>query len=72
MTERAEQFRKFASECKERAKEARTDLERRDFLDMAQVSMRAAAEYEGAPSWVSKPSASKKPIDTEARPLHRT
>ena len=32
----------------------RTDLERRDFLDMAEASRRAAAEYEGVPYWVNK------------------
>jgi hypothetical protein len=52
-----EQYRKFARECFKWAKLARTELERRDFIDMAEASMRAAAEHEGVPSWVGKPSA---------------
>ena len=54
---RAEQYRKFAKKCLQWAKEARTELERRDFLDMASASMRAAAEYEHVPSWVGKAAA---------------
>ena len=50
---RAEQYRNFATQCLLWAKQARTDLERRDFLDLAKVSRRAAAEYEGAPDWVN-------------------
>ena len=48
---RAEHYRNFAKQCLIWAKQARTDLERRDFLDMAKVSRRAAAEYEGVPDW---------------------
>jgi hypothetical protein len=48
---RAEQYRNFAKQCLLWAKLARTDLERRDFLDMAKVGRRAAAEYEGVPDW---------------------
>ena len=54
---RAEQYRKFARECVQWAKQAPTELERRDFLDMAQVSMRAAAEHDGVPDWVGNPAA---------------
>ena len=57
-----ERYRKFAKECLEWSKQARTELERRDFLDMAEASMRAAAEYGGVPSWVGTPAASPKII----------
>jgi len=53
-----ERYRKFAIECLEWAKLARTELERRDFLNMAEASMRAAAEYGGDPSRVGTPAAS--------------
>ena len=53
-----ERYRKFAKECLEWSKQARTELERRDFLEMAEASMRAAAEYGGVPSWVGQPAAS--------------
>jgi len=53
--QRAEQYRKFAEQCHQWAKQARTELERRDFLDMAQASLRAASEYEGVPAWTDKP-----------------
>jgi hypothetical protein len=55
MAQRAEQFRKFANDCLKWAKEARTEVERRDFLYMASASRRAADEYEGVPSWVREP-----------------
>ena len=61
-----ERYRKFAIECLEWAKLARTELERRDFLDMAEASMRAAAEYGGVPSWVGQPAAS--PEDNRSDP----
>ena len=47
MAQRAEQFREFANDCLKWAKEARTEVERRDFLYMASASRRAADEYEG-------------------------
>jgi len=50
---RAEQYRKFAKQCLQYAKAARTELERDDFLDMAQASTRAAAEYDGVPDWAA-------------------
>ena len=53
-----ERYRKFAIECLEWAKLARTELERRDFLDMAEASMRAAVECGGDPSRVGTPAAS--------------
>ena len=58
--ESAKQYRKFAEECRQWAKQASTDLEHRDFLDMAKASLRAVYEYEGVPAWTDKPTARHK------------
>jgi hypothetical protein len=65
--QRAEQYRKFARECVQWAKQAPTELERRDFLDMAQISMRAAAEHDGVPDWVGNPAASSMTCATHGK-----
>jgi polyhydroxyalkanoate synthesis regulator phasin len=39
-----EEFRKFADECMKAAREAKTDVERKAFLDMARAWTKAAAQ----------------------------
>jgi hypothetical protein len=62
---RAEHYRNFAKQCLLWAKQARTDLERRDFLDMAEASRRAAAEYEGVPDWVNNSTRDEPPTSAQ-------
>ena len=55
---RAVQYREIAENCKTWANEARTEAERKDFLEMARISAHAAAEFDKGL--------------TEGRPIRRT
>jgi hypothetical protein len=43
---RAVRYREIAENCRTWANEARTEAERKDFLDMARISAHAAAEFD--------------------------
>ena len=52
-----DEFRQFADECLQAAREAKTDAERKAFLDMAKAWTKAAAQLTGGEVSIEPPDA---------------